>query len=63
MKTYVGSGSIAPPFLTSAIDGGERSASRPGRFTSWERAPRCPLERGLGGPQSRSGCYGVEEAS
>jgi hypothetical protein len=24
-----GSGGIAPPFLTSALDGGERSASRP----------------------------------
>jgi hypothetical protein len=25
--------------LTSALDGGEWSASRPGRFTPWERAP------------------------
>jgi hypothetical protein len=28
-----GSGGIASPFLTSAVDGGEWSASRPGRFT------------------------------
>jgi hypothetical protein len=28
-----------PRFLTSALVGGEWSASRPGRFTSWERAP------------------------
>jgi hypothetical protein len=29
----------APPFLTSALDGGEWSASRPDRFTSEERDP------------------------
>jgi hypothetical protein len=34
-----GSGGIAPPFLPSALDGGEWSASRPGRFTSGERSP------------------------
>jgi hypothetical protein len=26
------------PFLTSPLDGGEWSTSRPGRFTSWEIA-------------------------
>jgi hypothetical protein len=31
------SGSIAPPFLSSTLDGGEWSASRPGRFTAGER--------------------------
>jgi hypothetical protein len=30
--------SIAPSFLTWALDGGEWSASRPGRFTPRERA-------------------------
>jgi hypothetical protein len=30
-------------FLTSALDGGECSASRPARFTPRERAPRYPL--------------------
>jgi hypothetical protein len=33
MKTCGGSESIAPPFLTSALGGGEGSASSPGRFT------------------------------
>jgi hypothetical protein len=33
-----GSGGIARPFLTSAVDRGELSASRKGRFTSEERA-------------------------
>jgi hypothetical protein len=35
MKTY---GVIAPPFLTSALNGGERSAIHPGRFINGERA-------------------------
>jgi hypothetical protein len=39
MKTYGGSGGIAPPFLTSTLDGDEWSASRPCRFTLRERAP------------------------
>jgi hypothetical protein len=34
-----GSGGIALSFLTSAADGGEWSASRPGRFNLWERSP------------------------
>jgi hypothetical protein len=33
------SGGIAPRFLTSALGGGECSASRSGRFTARERAP------------------------
>jgi hypothetical protein len=33
MKIYGGSGGIGPPFLTLALDRGEWSASRPGRFT------------------------------
>jgi hypothetical protein len=33
-----GTGGIAPPFLTSALDGGERSTSSPGHFTPRERA-------------------------
>jgi hypothetical protein len=35
-KIVPGSGSVAPPFLTSPIDGGEWSVSRPGRFTHGE---------------------------
>jgi hypothetical protein len=38
MKT-LGSGGIAPPFLTSALDGGAGSASQPDRLTPGERAP------------------------
>jgi hypothetical protein len=34
-----GSGSITPPFLKSALDGSEWSASRHGRFTPGERFP------------------------
>jgi hypothetical protein len=51
---------MAPPFLTSAVDVGERSASRPGRLTPWEN-PLYPLVRRLGGPQSRSGRCGEEK--
>jgi hypothetical protein len=38
MKTW-GSGGRALPFLTSALDEAEWSASRPGSFTVGERAP------------------------
>jgi hypothetical protein len=34
-----GSGGIVPQFLTSALDGGEWSASRPNCFTPEKRAP------------------------
>jgi hypothetical protein len=40
MKAYWGSGGRAPRILlTSALDGGEWSASRPSRFTTRESAP------------------------
>jgi hypothetical protein len=39
MKTYEGSGGIAPPLLTLTLDGRERSVSRTGGFMSGERAP------------------------
>jgi hypothetical protein len=38
MKTW-GSGGIAPPLLTSALDEGEWSDSRPSRVTAPEKAP------------------------
>jgi hypothetical protein len=38
MNTYE-AGGIAPPFLTSAIYGGERPVSHLGRFALRERAP------------------------
>jgi hypothetical protein len=45
-------------FLTSAMDGGEWSASRRGRDLAQGRDPRYPLYRRLSGPQSRSGHTG-----
>jgi len=46
MKTYWGMEVQFHAFLTSALDGVERWASRPGLFTPRERAPGTPL---LGG--------------
>jgi hypothetical protein len=45
-------------FLTSALDGGEWSASRLGRALPPGKNPRYPLDRRLGEPQSRSGHSG-----
>jgi hypothetical protein len=45
-----GSGGVARRILTSVVDGGEWSASRPGRFILGERAPRYRFDR-LSGPQ------------
>jgi hypothetical protein len=42
-------------FSTSALEGGEWSASRPGRDLAPGKGSRYPLDRRLGGPQSRSG--------
>jgi hypothetical protein len=63
IKAYWGSGGIAPRIVTSAIDGGEWSASRPGRFISQGKSPWYPLDRMVGGPQSRSGRGGEEKNS
>jgi hypothetical protein len=49
--------------LTSALDGGEWSASCPGRFTPRERAPGTHWIGGWVGPQSRSGRGGEEKNS
>jgi hypothetical protein len=43
---------IAPPFLTSALDNGEWSASRPGRFTRKEIASGTHWIGGWAGPRS-----------
>jgi hypothetical protein len=51
------SGCIDPCFLDLGT-GWEWSPSRPGRFTPGERAPRYPLDRGLGRPQGRYGRHG-----
>jgi hypothetical protein len=57
MKEY---GGMDRHFLTLELAGSEWLASRPGRFTPGER-PRYPLDRRLGGPQSRSGRRGEEK--
>jgi hypothetical protein len=59
MKTYGGSGVIALPFLTSTLDGGEWSASHPGRFTPRKRAPGTHWIGGWVGP--RAGLDDVEK--
>jgi hypothetical protein len=52
MKTYGGRDVQIHIFLTSALVGGQWSASCPGRFMLRERTPRYPLDRRLGGPQA-----------
>jgi hypothetical protein len=52
MKAYWGSGDVAP-FLTSAQDVGEWSASRPGRFSPRERVPGTHCIGGWVDPASR----------
>jgi hypothetical protein len=48
-----------PPFLTSALDGGERSASHPGRISPWERLPGAHWIEDWVGPSA--GLYDMEE--
>jgi len=45
---------IALLFMTTALEGGEGSASRPGRYLLLGKT-RYPLYRRLGGPRGRSG--------
>jgi hypothetical protein len=53
MEVYWGSGGTAPhTSLTSALDGGEWSASLTGRFTSRERAPGTHWIEGWVGPRA-----------
>jgi hypothetical protein len=58
MKAYGGEDVWIRIFLTSALAGSERSASRPGRFTPWERAPGTHWIGGLLDP--RAGLDDVE---
>jgi hypothetical protein len=48
---------LVKKFLTSALDVGELSASRPSRFTYGERSLQYTLDRRLDGSQSLSGHY------
>jgi hypothetical protein len=50
METY-GSGGVAPPILTSALDGGEWSASWSDSFNLRERAQSIHLSGGCLGPR------------
>jgi hypothetical protein len=54
---HMGSGGIAPPFFTLALDGCEWSVLHPGRFILGE-SPWYPLDGRLGQPQSQSRPYG-----
>jgi hypothetical protein len=49
--------------VNSALDGGEWSASRPSLFTPQGKSFWYPLDRRLGGPQSRPGRGGEEKNS
>jgi hypothetical protein len=52
-KAYSGSGGIAPSIRNlGTIDGGEWSASRPGRIILWETASGTPCIRGWMGPRA-----------
>jgi hypothetical protein len=59
MKTYGGVDVQIHVLLTSALAGGEWLASCTGHCTPGKRAPRHPLDRRLGGPQSQ--CDDVEK--
>jgi hypothetical protein len=58
MKVYEGMDVYIHIFLTLALVGGEWSSSHPGSFATGERSSRYPLDKRLGGPQSRSGRCG-----
>jgi hypothetical protein len=49
--------------LTSTLDGGEWSVSRPRPLYLRGKILRYPLDRGLGGPQNRAGRGGEEQNS
>jgi hypothetical protein len=59
MKAYGGVDVKIHIFLTSALGGGEWSASRHCRFSPGERAPGTPLREGWVGP--RAGLDDVEK--
>jgi hypothetical protein len=52
MKAYRGVEVQLHGFLTSTLDGGERSASRPGRFIPTERVPSTHWIGGWVGPRA-----------
>jgi hypothetical protein len=58
-----GSWVIAPPFVTSGLDGGEWSIPRPCHFIPGEKNTQYPLIRRLGEPQGQYGRYGEKKDS
>jgi hypothetical protein len=61
MKAYWGMELKLHAFLTLALDGGEWPASRP--LYPQRQSPWYPLDKELGGPQSRSGHGGKAKNS
>jgi hypothetical protein len=61
MQVYGGNGGLAPPFLSSALDGREWSASSHGRFTARGKGPWNPLAKNLSEPQSWFGVCDEEK--
>jgi hypothetical protein len=59
---HVGNGGIAPLFLTSALNGGEWSASCPGRFNNRNRAPSTNRIGRVGLGDGMYGHCGVENS-
>ena len=60
MKAYMGNRGTAPLILNLLLDGGEWSTPGPPRFTLGKER-RYPLNRQLGGPQSRSAHFGEKK--
>jgi hypothetical protein len=63
MKSYWGSGGIVPRIIDLGTIWRSVVSFTPGRFTPRERAPWYPLDRKMGGLQSRSGRCGEEKNS
>jgi len=57
MKAYRGAEVQHLSFLTSALDGGELSASHPSYSVPGVKV-QYPFNRRLGGPKNWSGCFG-----
>jgi hypothetical protein len=58
MKTYAGVGCINSLFLDLRTSGRWMVSLTSRQLCTWGNSPRYPLDRGLGGPQSRSGRHG-----
>jgi hypothetical protein len=61
MNTYGGMGGVAPSFMTSALEGGEWSPSRPGLFNPAEKAPSPSSHWAAGSVGPRAGVDTVEK--